>query len=108
MNQKSLIQLTLAAFAAATLSGCYAMIPEYGSGLLYRDASFPVAATANRVGDKVGTATVTSILGLITTGDASIEAAARNGGITHISHVDYHTTQVLGIYSTYTVYVYGY
>ena len=41
------------------------------------------------------------------TGDSSIKAAAANGGITKISHVDYHTTSVLGLWAKTTVMVYG-
>jgi hypothetical protein len=43
----------------------------------------------------------------VATGDSSIKAAAANGGITKISHVDYHTTAVLGVYAKTTVTVYG-
>jgi hypothetical protein len=40
-------------------------------------------------------------------GDSSIKAAAANGSITKIEHVDYHTTSVLGIWGKTTVTVYG-
>jgi len=40
-------------------------------------------------------------------GDASIQAAMQNGGITKIHHVDYKVTSVLGVYATYTTVVYG-
>ncbi len=56
---------------------------------------------------KVGSATATSILGIVATGDASIEAAARNGGITRIHHVDHHTKNIVLLYSEFTTVVYG-
>ena len=56
---------------------------------------------------KVGTGTVTSILGLIATGDASIRTIANSAGISKIDYVDYKSTNILGLIATYTVYVYG-
>jgi hypothetical protein len=55
----------------------------------------------------MGTSVATSILGLIATGDASIEAAAKAGGISKIHHVDYQAMSILGLYSTFTTVVYG-
>jgi hypothetical protein len=54
----------------------------------------------------MGQASSTGII-CFATGDSSIKTAADNGGITKISHVDYHTTSVLGIYAKTTVTVYG-
>jgi hypothetical protein len=55
---------------------------------------------------KVGKATVEGII-LLAKGDASIETAMKNGGITRIHHVDSEEFNILGIYSTYTTIVYG-
>lgn len=50
----------------------------------------PVTATSNPVGSKVGTAKSTQILGFFFDGgDLSIQSAAKNGGITKISTVDF-------------------
>jgi hypothetical protein len=76
-------------------------------GVLYTDVKAPLAVTSNTGSTKVGTAKATSILGIVATGDASIEAAARSAGIAKIHHVDYQATSILGIYATYTVMVYG-
>ena len=57
-------------------------------------------------GLKVGKATVEGII-LLAKGDASIEAAMKDGGITRIHHVDSEETNILGVYSTYTTIVYG-
>jgi hypothetical protein len=56
---------------------------------------------------KVGRATMRSILGIYAVGDASIEAAAKNAGITRIHHVDYQSQNLLGVMSDFTVIVYG-
>jgi len=58
-------------------------------------------------GSKVGTSEATSILGMVATGDASIEAAKNNGGITKVSHVDFNSDNILGVYGKYTTTVYG-
>ncbi len=48
-----------------------------------------------------------SVFGLVATGDASIEAAAKQGGITVIHHVDWEVKNILGIIGTYRCNVYG-
>lgn len=55
---------------------------------------------------KRGEATQTGII-LFSTGDASIEAAMKNGNITKVHHVDYKTTTVLFLYTKQTTIVYG-
>ena len=68
----------------------------------------PVSASSNPVGSKVGTATGTCFLGYLCFGaDASIQSAAKNGGITKVSTVDLKTNNLLGIIVTYTCIVTG-
>ena len=70
--------------------------------------TLPVTATSNPVGAKVGTAKATGFLGvLFFDEDASIQTAAKNGGITQISTVDIKHTNVLGIVVTYETIVTG-
>ncbi|MFO7826410.1 MAG: TRL-like family protein [Cyclobacterium sp.] len=70
--------------------------------------TLPVNATSNPVGTKVGTAKATGYLGvLFFDQDASIQRAAKNGGITRISTVDIKTSNVLGIIITYETTVTG-
>lgn len=70
--------------------------------------TLPVNATDNPVGSKVGTATATGYLGvLFFDQDASIKAAAKNGGITKISTVDIKQTNILGLIVTYETIVTG-
>ncbi|RJP76149.1 MAG: TRL-like protein family [Candidatus Zixiibacteriota bacterium] len=96
--------------SALLLSGCaVALGPQVGTfGVLYTGISGPVAATSmTDVYTKGGSATYVNVLGLVAVGNASIEKAMRNGGITKIHHVDYATTGVLGLFSTTKVMVYG-
>ncbi len=72
----------------------------------------PVTATSNPVGTKVGTAKATSYLapgvfGLSFDQDASIQTAAKNGGIKKISTVDMKQGNILGIIYTYETIVTG-
>jgi len=102
---KATLVSVLAVVALAVLcSGC---ATPYPVGTLFTEVSLPVAATPNAVSTKVGTAKCTSILTWVATGDASLEAAKKNGGITKVSHVDWKAKNFLGIYGEYTVTVYG-
>ena len=97
-----------AVVAAATLafSSC-AITQSPVSAFVYTDVKAPVAVTGNTGSSKVGTSEVKGILGIVSTGDASVEAAAKSAGITKIHHVDYQAKSVLGIVASYTTIVYG-
>ncbi|MFN3269189.1 MAG: TRL-like family protein [Candidatus Kapaibacteriota bacterium] len=99
------LPVILLSLALITGCGAYAVTPVLG--VLYTDIKAPVTATSHPTYSKVGTASCTSILGLIATGDASIEAACKSVGITKIHHVDFHSNNILGIVATYKIYVYG-
>jgi len=88
-------------------SSCGAYVASPLTGFMYTDVKAPLAVTSNQGSSKVGSAEAQSILGIVATGDASIDAAARAGGITKIHHVDYHATSILGIIATFKVVVYG-
>ena len=105
--KKSIVGLCAVA-VAGLLTGCVAPSGVVGGVCagVYTDVSGPIAATSNNVGSKKGEATAKGIL-FFATGDASISAAASAGGITKISHVDYHTMSILGLYARTTTTVYG-
>ena len=63
--------------------------------------------SANNLGAKRGESCVMSILGLVTTGDASVTTAAKAGGITKVSHVDHETTNIIGVYAKFCTQVVG-
>lgn len=79
--------------------------PVYG--FVYMDVKAAKNATNNMLGKKRGEAYCESIVGVIARGDCSIQTAAKNAHITRISHVDYHAESVLGVYTKWTVIVYG-
>ena len=105
---KKLIGYASVVAVAALVAGCVGPMPSVGSvgAGIYTDVSGPILATSHPAGSKMGQASSTGII-CVATGDSSIKAAAANGGITKISHVDYHTTAVLGVYAKTTVTVYG-
>ena len=92
--------------AFVCLQGCASVITP-ARGTIYSDVKGPWTATSLSGSTKVGSSSCTSILGIVAQGDASIEAAMRNGGITKIHHVDTHTYSILGVYAKLTVRVYG-
>lgn len=99
--------LAVAAVCALGLASCSVVSTGSGMGVVYTDVVEGQSVTSNNLGTKVGTSKEQGILGLISTGDASIQAAATSAGIKKISHVDVKKFSVLGIYSTYTTVVYG-
>lgn len=75
-------------------------------GLIYTDIDAPLTL-AGKAGSRRGEASVTSILGLVSTGDGSVKAAAAAGGIKQVVRVDYEFYNVLGVYQRYTTVAYG-
>lgn len=70
--------------------------------------TFPVAATSNEVGSKVGKSSGKCYLAILCFDvDASIQTAARNGGISKISTVDYTQKNILNLIITHETTVTG-
>lgn len=91
-----------------TLTGCAVVTPPPVLGTIHSDVIAPkFLGTSDAQPIKTGTATAKSVLGLFASGDAGIKAACKNGGITKIHSVDYHSKRTLGFIATYTTIVYG-
>ena len=101
----SISGLLALSFSALLLLQSCASAPVMGG--IYTDVQYPITATSNYTSTRQGESCAISILGLIAVGDASIEAARRNGGMSTIATVDAHTFSVLGIYASYCVTVRG-
>jgi hypothetical protein len=85
--------------AALSLSGC---------AYVHTKTPFDKDLDKTELGTKVGTAEAKSILWLVAWGDASYEAAARNGGIKVLKHADQEDLVILfGLYVRWRVIVYG-
>ena len=107
MRNKLILALGLSG-AMALLSGC-AMGSTGGlnSGVLYSDMTGPTLATSNSGASKEGQAVCQSILGLVSIGDCSIQAASKAGNISQIKSVDTKIWSILGLYTTSTTIVKG-
>ena len=75
---------------------------------IYCDVKDAMAVNAGDIPEnlKVGEASYTGIISIVT-GDSSIDAAKKAGGIKKIYYVDYHSMQILGVYAKTTTRVYG-
>ena len=80
------------------------------SGCLYMKVKGPFDTDLNQttLGDKIGKAHSQSILWLVAWGDAGTAAAAKEGGITTVNHMDVEVFSILfGLYLRTTTIVYG-
>ena len=102
---KKLTSIAVALVAAGVLTGCF---PVYSPaiGLLYTEVWGPIDA-GGRVGAKEGQSCAQSVLMLVATGDASIKAAAKAGGIRKIDSVDHYSRNILGILAEFCTIVRG-
>jgi hypothetical protein len=90
---------------ATPLTGCLAVATP-AMGTLYTDVKGPLDAEGS-VSGKTGESCATSYLGLVATGDASLQAAAAAGGIKNVTAADHHTTNILGLIGTFCTIAYG-
>jgi hypothetical protein len=80
------------------------------SGCLYSHVTVPLSTDLNKteLGNKKGEASIHSVIWLFAWGDAGGAAAAKNGGITTMTHMDRELYVILfGIYTRTTTIVYG-
>ncbi len=88
------IGIVAALLAMATVSSGCMSLASPAFGLIYTDVQWDGDAEG-AIGAKEGKACANSLLGIISTGDASIKAAAQNGGITKVTRVDHYTRWVV-------------
>ena len=96
---KNLLKLAAGSAMAFMLIGC-----GYPFGLIYTGTQTPhmmdraEVSGPGKTGDKKGEACATGILSLAAFGDASLDAAKKAGGVTEVHSVEFHGTNILGIY----------
>ena len=81
-----------------------------GCANLYANYKYPLDIHVDNtvLGEKVGRASTYTVLWLVSWGDAGVAAAARNGGLIAVNHMDSEVFQVLyGLYTRETIVVYG-
>jgi hypothetical protein len=76
---------------------------------VYTNVQAPLDADHDetQLGTKQGSASTQNVLGIVSWGDASTSAAAKDGNVTVIRHADYEFFNVLGVYSRFTTVVRG-
>ncbi|KAF0243973.1 MAG: hypothetical protein FD180_2908 [Planctomycetota bacterium] len=85
--------------ALPILAGCSYGITPVPDGGLYSSVKYPSyypGVTNEGRGSKEGTSSAMGIVALIAVGDASVETAAANGGISKIKTCSHKTTKILG------------
>jgi len=106
-----LVGLAGVCVSAGCASNVYPGGPTIGASL-YQDVVDPAqnlaVATNAATGMKRGESSSMAVLGVVAIGDAGLEAAMKNGGITKVHHVDHESMLVLyGVYVKATTIVYG-
>lgn len=80
------------------------------SGCIYAKVKLPLDTDVSQtqLGKRVGRSSVYSVLWLVAWGDAGVAAAAENGNIRTINHLDTeHFSFLFGLYSRQTTIAYG-
>ena len=93
-----------------SLSGCATISPFIGA--VYTQVKYPhnnaVVSSDGSIGTKIGKSTAYYLFGIAAFGDASVQEAARMGGITEIKTVEHEYMSVFAIiYGQYTTIVTG-
>ncbi len=92
--------------SAISLSSCQPVASPL-IGNFYNDVKFGNFATSISGATKEGKACASTILALFASGDASIEAAKQQGGITEISYIDHTSKSILGVWAEFCTIVKG-
>jgi hypothetical protein len=109
------VLVVVCALFAVAFAGCAGVAPNTVlgtpmNGWVFSEIEYPhprTEVTNQGVGSKRGEAMVKNYLGLIATGDGSIEEAMKNGEINQVYTVDHKLLNILGIYAEWTTVVTG-
>lgn len=101
------VAMGMMALSVVFVTGCATVASPVGAGFIYTAVDGPVALTENVGSRKTGKACASNVLGLIATGDASIDKARRNGEIAKVSTVDHNSFSLLFLYSKFCTVVRG-
>jgi hypothetical protein len=93
--------------APLLLSGCAIAASPVGNGQIYTHVHGPVASGPATSSAKSGRACAMNYVGMVAMGDASIDAAKKEGGISNVASVDHDSFTVLGVYARFCTVVRG-
>ena len=103
-------KLSVVAVLSVSLSGCagVSFAGAHGFSSLYANTTgSQFINEQTKLGSKSGEGCITSILGVVTTGNAGVSETARKANITRVTHIDYRFENILGLYAKYCAVVYG-
>ena len=104
---KTISTLAGVAATALLLSGCASYHPR---GMIYTDVkgdSSSAQYNSDVSAEKTGRACAQSVLGIVATGDMSVQTAVQRGNISKIRSVNYKTHSILGFLGDYCTIVKG-
>lgn len=101
------LSLSALALLALGLGGCANVSGPAPAALSFYAAPVALGPQDSAAPSKRGESCAANILGLVATGDASIDTAKKNAGITRVASVDHSSTRVLGYYARFCTIVKG-
>ena len=99
-----IVSIALAMALVFGSTGC--VMSPTGPGIIYMNGKGPLGPASGTDTAKVGRSCARVVLALFAWGDASIESAKRNAGITEVTTIDHKSFNFIGFGSFCTV-VYG-
>ena len=81
------------------LTGCAAPLPSAGAGWVFTDATEALQANNGVEIARRGEACASNILGIVSTGDSTVEKARRNASIAQVATIDRSYFSILGVYA---------
>lgn len=103
-----ILSSVIALVTVGLFTGCATVGSRAGAGMLYTNVKdYTNVEYINGGTSKVGKACGNNILGLVVTGDMSLDSAKKKAGITKVSSVDYEGNSILGLYNTVCLVVHG-
>jgi hypothetical protein len=106
MKHVSRLSLAVIALTGLSLSGCQIVASPLAGGI-FNETKYGDVATDAAAATKEGKACATSILGLVATGDASVQAAKTAGGISTVAVVDHSAKNIVGVFGEWCTIVRG-
>lgn len=94
-----IVKLMSVVILSSVIASCAMPRPSSGPGFLFTSVKEGVFADNNVSGSKTGEACNSNVLGIVVSGDQSIEAAKRYAGVKNISTIDRSYFGVLGLYA---------
>ena len=103
---KNVVIAVFLGFCLLNFTGCMPVASPV-MGWAYTEAKYDGEVENGPAATATGKACATTILGMVATGDASLETAKANGGITQVAVVDHSAKNILGIWGEYCTIVKG-